>query len=899
VKLRPVQFCFALILALTWGHAASANPANKAAFDRYFDRFLAKNLQTCTTCHLPSDKKDPDTLEDFPHNPFGVAVRKAGSELRAQGKKRELAARMGLIGTLDSDGDGVDNLSEILLGHHPGDAKDRPSAEELALLPEKRQAFGVFLKSYRWEPFEPVKRPAVPAVAKEWAKNPIDAFIAQQQEAVGVTAAAPASKVVLLRRVYLDLIGLNPTLAEIAAFEADRSADAYEKVVDRLLADPRYGQRWARHWMDIWRYSDWAGWGEQVRDSQPHIWRWRDWIVESLNGDKGYDQMLIEMLAADELYAEDDNALRATGFLARNFKMLSREQWLEDTVNHTSRAFLGLTMHCAKCHDHKFDPITQEEYYQLRAVFEPYDVRIDPVPGQADKKVDGLCRIYDKDIKVKTMFYIRGDERTPDKNRGAMTPGVPGALGGELEIKPISLPFRAAHPDRTLRIQKALLESSSKALEEARKKYIPIKNNDKLPARQRTGADAELAVAEAKHNALAAVLAVEEIEDAGKKSSAEWKSAAITALQAQRTLAVAQASQSLIAAEDGVAEAEEKLRAALKPTTRPTTQPAKALLDKLGKDVKAAQDKIEPAQKALTKAVADLNDPPGTAFKSRSTDDYTDVSTGRRLAFARWLTSGQNPLTARVAVNHLWARHFTQGLVPSVDDFGRNGRPATHPALIDWLASELVANHWQMKPIHRLIVTSATYRQSSISALSDQDSARSIDPDNNFLWHFPSKRMEAELVRDNVLYSAGQLDVSLGGPDIDSALALVNTRRSLYFRSAPEKEVEFLKIFDGPNPNECYLRRPSVMPQQALALANSQLVTAQSAILARQLSTEAGANADTFIRGAFLRILARHATPEELTDCREFLTDPKAKSERARQNLITILFNHNDFVTIR
>jgi hypothetical protein len=256
--------------------------------------------------------------------------------------------------------------------------------------------------------------------------------VEEQRRAHGVGHSAEAPKGVLLRRVYLDLIGLNPTPEEMEAYEKDTSPDAYEKVVDRLLADPRYGQRWARHWMDVWRYSDWAGWtdGKQIRDSQPHIWRWRDWIVESLNADKGYDRMVLEMLAADELCPEDESALRATGFLARNFKLLSREQWLEDTVNHTSRAFLGLTMHCAKCHDHKFDPVTQEEYYELRAVFEPHNVRIDPVPGELDKTKDGLARVYDKDLAAPTLLYLRGDERTPDTKRGPVAPGVPAALGG-------------------------------------------------------------------------------------------------------------------------------------------------------------------------------------------------------------------------------------------------------------------------------------------------------------------------------------------------------------------------------------------------------------------------------------------------------------------------------------
>jgi hypothetical protein len=884
-------FCMTII---AWGVAplALATPANRAAIARHFDRFLGKNLQTCSLCHLPSDKKEPESLEEFPHNAFGEALRVAGKQLKAEGKKREMAARLELVGGADSDGDGVDNLSEILLGHNPGDAKDRPSAEELKGLAGRREAFAGFLKSYRWEPFEVVKRPEVPRLgaAKPQAAggNAIDAFVEEMRREHGMSASPEAPKLVLLRRVYLDLIGLSPTPAEIAAFEGDMSADAYEKVVDRLLADPRYGERWGRHWMDVWRYSDWAGWsgGNQIRDSQPHIWRWRDWIVESLNADKGYDQMVLEMLAADELYPEDPGALRATGFLVRNYKMLSREQWLEDTVNHTSRAFMGVTMHCAKCHDHKFDPVTQEEYYKLRAVFEPHDVRIDPVPGCGDKKRDGLVRAYDKDLAVPTMLYLRGDERTPDKGRGAVAPGVPAILGGSLEIKAVKLPVVAAHPDRVGFMRAALLAEGKAALEEARKKFGPIKDNDKLSARQHREAEIGLALGQAKQNSLVAVLRAEELEDAGRKETAEWKSAAREALVAQRQLAVTQGTSDLITAQYAADDARGKVEAADKAND-------KAGAEKAGKDLKAAQGKIEAAQKALAGAAGALSEAVGVSYKSRSTDDYPDQSTGRRLAFARWLIDGKNPLTARVAVNHLWARHFGQGLAPSVDDFGRNGRAATHPALVDWLASELMSNGWRMKGIHRLIVTSATYRQASTS----REKELAADPDDVWLWRMPSRRMEAELVRDNVLWSAGQLDLTMGGAEIDEALGLTSKRRSIYLRSAPEKEVEFLKIFDGPNVTECYLRRPSVIPQQALALANSQLVVEQARVLSQKLGGDA--DDDSFIGAAFMRVLARQVTGEELKACRGFLSDPGVARDRARVDLITVLFNHNDFVTIR
>src|SRR5262245_40652415 len=176
----------------------------------------------------------------------------------------------------------------------------------------------------------------------------------------------------------------------------------WSKWVDRLLADPRHGERWARHWMDIWRYSDWAGYGPQVRDSQPHIWRWRDWIIEALNTDKGYDRMLEEMLAGDELAPEDPKALTATGYVVRNWRLLSREKWIQDTVEHTAQAFLGITLQCAKCHDHMYDPIAQREYYQFRAIFEPHDVRTDRIPGQPDIKLDGIPRAFDQNLHVTT-----------------------------------------------------------------------------------------------------------------------------------------------------------------------------------------------------------------------------------------------------------------------------------------------------------------------------------------------------------------------------------------------------------------------------------------------------------------------------------------------------------------
>ncbi len=259
-------------------------------------------------------------------------------------------------------------------------------------------------------------RPELPRLGGDARpRNPIDAFLAAARRNAGLTPQPPADRPTLLRRVYLDLVGLPPSREQLQAFLADTAPDAYERVVDRLLASPQYGERWGRHWMDIWRYSDWWGLGDEVRNSQKHIWHWRDWIVESLNADKGYDQMLREMLAADELYPDDLDRLRATGFLARHYFKFNRNTWLDETVEHTSKAFLGLTMNCAKCHDHKYDPIAQADYYRFRAFFEPYQVRTDEVPGEADPEKDGIPRAFDCNLDAPTYLLRPRRRATADE----------------------------------------------------------------------------------------------------------------------------------------------------------------------------------------------------------------------------------------------------------------------------------------------------------------------------------------------------------------------------------------------------------------------------------------------------------------------------------------------------
>jgi hypothetical protein len=877
---------------------ASARPAYLRSLGEHYGDLLPSSLKNCTTCHLPAaEGKPPTSLENFPHNPFGDRLRRVTEALRTEGKRTEIEVRLRRVAADDSDGDGIANQTELLAGRRPGVATDKPTAPEIAAARKAGVRLAAALAKYRWKPFEPVQRPTVPKPKDAaWATNPIDAFVAVEQESRGLKPRPEVSRELLLRRVSLDLTGLPPTPAERRAFLDDRTPNAYAKVVDRLLATPAYGERWGRHWMDVWRYSDWAGWGEQVRDSLPHVWRWRDWIVESLNENKPYDQMVREMLAGDELAPDDPKTLRATGYLVRNYKLLSREKWMEDVVDYTGQAFMGVTVGCARCHDHMYDPVTQREYFRLRAIFEPHKVRTDWTPGELDLKRDGLPRAYDAELEAKTFLFVRGDERQPVKD-DPLKPGIPESLGGALAIQPVNLPMLTRVPEKQPYVVTAL---RAKAEEQVRAAEAEV-------AACKTPADLELlqarrTAAVAAQAALEAVLRVEALEDTGKRESEEWKAAAQETVQRQREQAVADTTVKRLEATKALATAE-------------SAMPPKP------EAVKTAREALTAAETARGKAVEAVSAAVTTAYAPRVTSNYPATSTGRRLAFAKWLTARNHPLAARVAMNQIWLRHFGQAIVPSVADFGRNGVPPTHPQLLDWLATEFMDRGWDMKAMHRLIVTSRAYR----SASTPDPVNMAKDPDNRYLWRMNSRRMDAEIVRDSVLYVAGKLDATMGGPDIDQHLGLTVPRRSIYFRHAAEKEMTFTQVFDGPSVVECFLRKETIVPQQALALANSTLTLDQARVLAAKLTEETGGETGRFVAAAFERVLARAATPAELRECIAFLSSqpaPKnqtgagavkltaAKGEdanrpavdaaqRARENLVLVLMNHHDFVTIR
>jgi hypothetical protein len=968
------------------------------------------------------------------------------------------------------------------------------------------------------------QRPSLPLGRDSWTRTAVDAFIAAKHESLGLKPSPESPRAVWLRRVYLDLIGLPPTRAELRAFLADDAIDAYERVVDNLLNRPQYGERWGRHWMDVWRYSDWYGSRKinEIRYSQRHIWRWRDWIVESLNADKGYDQMVREMLAGDELAPDDLEVLRATGFLGRNWYKFDRNVWMFDVVEHTAEAFLGVTMRCARCHDHKFDPLSQQEYYQFRAFFEPHDVRTEPLSLFTAKEKDstlgmvlkdGVARVYDKQSDVPTYLFLRGDDRSPDKDN-PLSPAVPTSLGGTaVTIHSVALPVTAYYPamrphllndrvraaqdalglaDRTLARSQEAVVRAGEAVASARRKSNELGSEPRTPfltenfstARKdiwqvlsgdwvyedghlvektvgsfrtmvtksnhprnfrakavyrtlepgshrsigfsfdyvdqgnsqdvytstgdamqsvqafhrqngkqvypRAGivkttlavgevttlewevrgsklqvwlngehkldyvlpvprADGRFAVwvhsgsaeflalnvvelvptladlsrseREARDlvalNKLKRSTAVAELESVEARIAAERvkyfggsadhvQDLSLQASRAERRLAVSKQQEQLLIAEHHLA-------ALTSLNTGDSTKKAKAIAE-ASQRLKQAKITAESAADAVQAADGSYK-PLGEVFPA--------TSTGRRQALARWITAADNPRTSRVAINHIWMRHFGQPLVATVSNFGTNGARPTHPQLLDWLALELVENGWQMKPIHRLLVLSATYRQSSANAAEPQMN----DAENHYLWRMNSQRMQAEVVRDCVLFAADSLNLTRGGAEIPESDGETILRRSIYFRNTPNEQMKMLAVFDMANPNRCYRRHQSVVPQQALALMNSGLVLDQSRKLAELLTAglgngDAGGDNESFVRAAFETILNHSPSRQELLLCVQFLarhpdllqsanpvafpaggTAKRAPSsdlaQRARENLVHVLFSHNDFVTIR
>jgi mono/diheme cytochrome c family protein len=661
----------------------------------------------------------------------------------------------------------------------------RLTARQIALLkawidqgakgPARETPRGRFGKSKHWS-FQPVKRPRIPRVKNQtWVRNPIDHFILARLEKEGISPSPEADRTTLIRRLSFDLRGLPPSLAEVDQFLADRRPGAYERLVDRFLNSPHYGERWGRHWLDLARYADSNGFNI---DNPRSIWKYRDWTVAALNRDLPFDEFTVEQIAGDLLFYSTAEQRIATGFhrntLLNEEGGIDEEQFrverVVDRVNTTGAVFLGLTIGCAQCHNHKFDPIRQREYYRLFA------------------------------------FFNNADEPT-------LSVGPPARLKewDRAWAKVAALNKRLAAHDRPLLAKQAAWEKS-----------LTPEARSKLPA------------------PLRAALAV----PAARRSPEQ------TGLVQQHFLGTDARHRGLLKEIAAARAALPKIDTTLVMRERATPR---ATHVHIGGDFLRKGARVFPGVPAVLPALP-------------------SSKTLNRLDLARWLVDAKNPLTPRVTVNRYWQHFFGTGLVETENDFGTQGTPPSHPELLDWLASEFVEGGWGVKALHRLIVTSATYRQSS----RVRPELLRLDPRNRLLARQSRFRLEAEAVRDAALTASGLLSRKFGGPSVfppqpkgvfrftqiprtwKASTGPDRYRRGLYtyfWRSAPYPA---LTVFDAPDSTTtCTRRNRSNTPLQALTLLNDRAFLEFAQGLAARVLTEGGPDDATKVRYAFRLCLSR------------------------------------------
>lgn len=705
-------------------------------------------------------------------------------------------------------------------------------------------------------PFRPLERPAVPDVADgNWAANRIDRFILRKLEDAGLRPNRPAGKLALLRRVTFDLTGLPPTVAEQAAFLSDDSADAYGAVVDRLLASPRFGERWAQHWLDVVRFAETDGFKSDRL--KPNAWRYRDYVIRAFQSDMPYDRFVRQQLAGDELEPGNPDALIATGCLrlcpdednAANL-LQRRQELLDDITDTTGLAFLGLTFGCAQCHDHKFDPILQTDYFRLQAFFAAMTER-DDVPATSDEKV-----------AEHRAQLARWEEATQDVRR---------------EIDELVRPVRA--------------EADKSALE---KYEAAIQQCFLTPAAQRDPQQARIASMVERRMAF-------QFEDAMPSKLNQEQRARYDELQ-QR-----------------LAEFD-----ALKPPELPLTMavadlgahaPPTHLLD--GGNWRRPLEVVDPGfPEFLTSASPAQVDLPAP-----------DATTGRRSQLAIWLTQPEHPLTSRVIVNRLWQHHFGQGIVATPNDFGLQGAPPTHPELLDWLAAELVERHWSLKHVHRLMVTSSTYCQSSQIDPNDLEivKARTVDVSNKLLWRARRQRLDGEAIRDAMLHVSGQLNYRMFGesarPELPEGVsaryawkpnesAADRNRRSIYVFVKRNMRFPLFEVFDQPDLHQsCGRRALTISAPQSLLMTNSKFTRETARRWAAQSVARSGDNTQSLIVSAYHEAFGRTPTPSEVRDAVMFidsqadlLNDDAGSAGDAQLEAVAdfchAMLNSNEFVTL-
>ncbi len=710
------------------------------------------------------------------------------------------------------DGESVESKFDHDADHHPAPP---PTVNE---------------ETKKWWSWQPVTRPDVPPVESDRARNAIDHFILDRLARAGLKANPPADRRVLIRRAYYDLTGLPPTPVQVEAFVADDSPGAWERLIDELLASPRYGEKWGRHWLDLVRYAESNGYERD--DSKPFVWRYRDWVISAFNDDKPYDEFLVEQLAGDEMDQVTPERIIATGYYRLGKwddepadPELAWYDDMDDVLATTSQAMLALTINCARCHDHKIDPIPQADYYRMLAFFR--NVR---------------------------RYGVRAHETVVDASVRVIAP---------------------EEDQRLFRAERQRWQDKFDETETALEEIEEIVSKDFSPVEREEFQD------EMKRVALVRT----RTGDLISHEQADEYEAMFNARRELRENPPAALESALCVKESGI-------------------EPRETFVLIRG-NPQSPSEEVEPGFPSVLS-------PPEPDIRPTA----EGLSTGRRLALARWIANDNNPLTARVMANRLWQHHFGRGLVRSSSDFGFQGTPPTHPELLDLLANELVAGEWRLKRLHRLIMTSASYQMSS----AENPRAESADPLNDLFWRFDMRRLTAEEVRDSILAVNGTLNTDqLAGPSIypvipDEVLQGQSmpganwytsigeelNRRSVYIHVKRSLPVPLLESFDVADPDSpCPVRFNTVQPTQALGLINSDFLKSQAGAFANELRALAPDDVTGQVTIVLHRVTQRPPTELEIARGVDFinqLTTAGETAETALRHFCLLALNLNEFL---
>ena len=730
-----------------------------------------------------------------------------------------------------------------------------------------------------------------PAPASREFDHPVDRFLEATRRDAGLTAAPRADRLTLLRRAYLDLIGLPPTPEQVEEFLADTERGAWERLIDKLLDSPHYGERWGRHWMDVARYADTDGFEQDY--VRPNAWRYRDYVIDGFNNDKPYNQFLREQIAGDELDHVTDETRIATGFLRSGPRVNFREKdnperrhdYLDDMLATVGRGVLGMTVHCARCHDHKFDPILQKDYYSMQASIFGY-VEIDYPLLDRDEADAYFAAMRDVDARQQPLRD---------------------------EVDAIETPYREEL--RTQMIRERFPENVQAAAFKPEAERTP---GEQLLATQ-------VLTLNPPRAQVAAALTAED------KARVDELNAEIAALEDQRPPTPAMAHI--------VTDGDHRFA-----PNGPGDEVIGCPECRTPPDVDGTYlyEEGGPAYEAPPNYFLIRGDPfspgspmsPGFLTAATYGDPPTEIprpdgrTSGRRLALAEWIASRDNPLTARVIVNRIWHHHFGRGIVRTLDNLGRMGDAPTHPELLDWLAVEFMDRGWSIKEMHRLLMTSEAYRMASSFR---HEASADADPENNLLWHYRGQRLEAEILRDAIMTVSGGIDLTVGGPAVfphipsdilfqsdgkgfwcgspppGRRITAPSTgiwceepdrpevwRRSVYVFRRRSLGFPFFDTFDLPDQNQtAAARNVSTVSTQALTLMNNPFVLNQAALFAARLESEAPGDLDRQIDLAYLIALTRKPSETEREIARGLV------AEQSLVDFTHVMLNLNEFLYLR